>query len=601
MGTCVRTSRSIVPTLLVLLVLLTGCTENANLFTSLDEVEGPSLKTVVSGSVVSPLTPLSIQLAYPDEDVSRATSMTVELRDPDGGLVAELAFTEEQLLAPTLPEIELPQPDPGPYLLVVEAMRGEELLFNDERQIFVLSASPRIRSVSVYPSSVGSEAEAVAVADIIPAADTNPYLKWYYQEQPIGEGYQANGGAKTVFSPKGGIGVHRVSVDLYPWGPDEGVRVTDRTTITAGTDVFVRSEPQAAAGSDGALLVYPLNGRLEPSVDLLTREFSAVRRAGGVVLDVERERLGYRIPSGGAISIPYDVVPPEGEAVRLTLRTSLAGLQGLQTGLQAVVPSEVVLTLGRLESPLVELRLGSDGDGIVETYLEPRRNFDRVFTDPVQSDPGWVSVSLVLISQNGDLYAVPEISGRVPRVFRASDSSSLAGPSQVSLGLEGGGDTGFLVEHIEMVPLPRANEYFTGDFTSFLYYNGRQGKEPSFRAGLIDLDRENAVVLVPEGHFSLWYSTDGVSRFLLRREGDTLSVLDPGPQAQPGRVLPNVYPLRASGRVPAGTVVVRRGDAFNVEEDGVVSVPDGLSAQMIVVLGATTGGTGPAFLATELR
>ncbi|MFP4209717.1 MAG: hypothetical protein ACLFR8_00635, partial [Alkalispirochaeta sp.] len=65
-------------------LLLPACSENTELFRSLDEPEVPSLDTVEAGSVISPDETISVQLHYPEEDMSRATSLSVELRTPEG-------------------------------------------------------------------------------------------------------------------------------------------------------------------------------------------------------------------------------------------------------------------------------------------------------------------------------------------------------------------------------------------------------------------------------------------------------------------------------------------------------------------------------------
>jgi hypothetical protein len=587
MGRSIRCRWPGVTVLLAALVFLSGCTENANLFTSLDETGEPSLETVAAGSVISPLTPLSIQLAYPDEDMSRATSLMVQLVDPEGDVVGELAFEEDQLMEPVLPEVELPSPEPGPYLLVVEALRGDELLFRDERQIFVLTESPRIRSVSVYPSQVGTYADAIAVADITSVSATRPYLKWYFQSALIGEGYVEEGAAKVVFSPGENIGVHGISVDLYPWGPDEGVRVTDRTTISAGTDVFVRADTVAREVRENVLVQYPLNGRLEPTVDRLSREFLPAEVDDAVVLDVRDERLGYSIPPEAGLLIPYDVVPPEGELRRLVFRLDQSKSRG-----EVTVSS--IETNG--ETPILDLRVGISGDGSIRTALALEEPFQQELNGPGTTNGGWGTLSILLVRRENSVWAVPEIPGRIPRVFAVTDRWERDFSSVTRLAYRGEGS--LLVESIEVI-LPAAGaEIFSPSFDSLLYHEPASPLDPTARVSRVDLRREDVVLSLPEDHYFLWTTDDGESRFFLRRDGNTVTVYDPGPSARPGQVTGTIYPVLASRRLQGDTVQVQQGQSFAVSTDGVITVPASDGSTFTVFSVSLSDRSGPAFLAT---
>ncbi len=670
MERCVRHWRIGCQALFAALILFTGCTENSNLFNSLDEPDGPQLDTVVSGSVVSPFVPFSMQLTYPDEETSRVTNLLVQLQKPNGEVAGEIVFLEDDLLEPELPKFELDQFEMGPYSLVVEAMRGEEFLFRDERQIFILSESPVIRGVAVYPSTIRTNAQAVAVADIVGTAYTRPYVKWYFGESLIGEGYVEDGFQKIVFSPGEDAGVHTMAVDLFPWGPDEGVIVDDRTSISSRTDVFIRADVPARDYSENALLVYPLNGRLDPTWDQLSQNFESVMIGDDVILDVEMERLGYRVPSDRSITIPYDIMPANGDARRLSVRVANKEVDGeLIISFTDADSSSLKIPVGfardgvfdipdRLEIPIHtddeaevvvdEPEMPVDRDNAEETVLEdhsestddesnedpvapeamtePVRNedeelvsgdlaavpeeesdeksdpgnsremMDQPFPELPSNDPGWLTVSVLLIRQDDQLVAILEVPGQTPEVATLFDIPQDTKDTYPVLTFRGEGS--LLVEYIEVVETGRAAEYFSARFASYLYHERGSMAGPSLRATVVDLAREEIVVHIPKDHLFLWTSSDGISQFILSRTNEVVHVYDPGPDTRPERISGTLYSEFASGEVSADTVVIQYGPSFDVSADGIVTIPASVPSRLLAVSISLLVDSDPAFLAS---
>ena len=96
------------------------------------------------------------------------------------------------------------------------------------------------------------------------------------------------------------------------------------SSITAETDVFIRDTPPERAHDERVLLRYRFTGRAAPDTDRVTGSYSPVEIDGDVVLDVRDEELGYRISDGGRIRVPYNVLPPHPDAVRVTVRVARA-------------------------------------------------------------------------------------------------------------------------------------------------------------------------------------------------------------------------------------------------------------------------------------
>lgn len=508
MGRCTRLLRvAVVP----LVLLLPSCTENADLFNSLDESEGPTLQTVQAGAIVSSTEPISVQLQYPDENMSRATALDVELREPDGTVVGELSFSDEQLLEPELPEIELPRPDPGPYILFAEARRGDEVLFTEERQIFVVDEPPRIRSVSVYPSAVGSDAEAVAVADIAPGRGTRPFLRWSFRGESIGTEYVENGGDRTVFSGGGSIGVHDVRVELYPWGPDEGVTLDQASSIIATTDVFFRDLPTERPVDETTVLRYLFDGQTVPDTDTIRGEFEPVGRNEFVVLDVWDEQLGYRLDGGALLTVPYDVVPTDGDALRLTARVTARSPGGT-----------VSFSVNRDQSSIVSLSVEDRGAVVVESGNAVTEIPIDLAASVLGGSDAPRNVALLLIRHNGRTVVVPEFNGVAPVVIPVSDDEENGGAGSVAVAYDGAGSV--FIESVEVTREAAAYEYFDPAAVNYLYDDSSVVAVGN-RSMNVDLAVSSVEAFVPPGRFLLWRSRDGDGRgYLMWDRGGELVV-----------------------------------------------------------------------------
>ncbi len=573
----------------VLTVLLFSCTENADLFSSLDEPEGPKLSTVAAGAVVSPDEPLSIQLEYPEDEMSRATSMTVELREPDGTLSGELSFTEAQLLEPTLPAVELPRPQPGPYNLRVEAYRGDELLFTDDRQIFVISSPPSFDSVSVYPSTVGADAEAVAVADIVPGVGARPYIQWFFEGSPIGAGYVDGGAEKAVFAPGGRVGVHTVAAELFPWGPDEGVDVSLTSSITAETDVFIRDTPPERDPDERVLLRYRFTGRAAPDTDRASGAFRPIETEGDVILDVRDEELGYRIADGGRIRAPYNVLPEPSGAVRLTVRFARGEHVGTTT-----------------------FRIVEDGDELVSIGIDAARSLfidaaNRMFDVSAVDYPRerasahlGQDLSVLLVHAGDTVFLVPEMSGFLPVTIPISTDRSGSGtPPDTFFEISHDGSAGRIIRGIDVVRLDSAAERFHHADRTFLHDESRDDRVAPVRSTRVDLATEGVRAVVPDGRYLLWNGLDGTPRYLVRRNGRQIIVSRPDGEAAHAEISPDMYPTVVSGTVSSDELQFVAGDSSAITSDGTITFPLISDQQFIVIPGGYTVNAGSVTVAAE--
>jgi len=366
-------------------LLLAACSENVELFSSLDEEAEPSLSTVEAGSVIAENDSLNVQIDYPSEDASRATRMVVELQAPDGTLHGSVEFGPDQLEEPELPAIQLPAPPDGVYRLVVRAWINDQPLFSEDRQIFVLDQAPEVRSLTIHPTSITGSMQALAIADVWIPSGTRPYARWLFDDSVVIEGYLSEGLDRVVLDAAGkAAGAYRAVVEVYPWGPEEGAVVDGSTTIVADADVFVRDQPDV-----------PASPQLYDGVGTLLRHYSfdgtmqAWRSDGGAAdeatvagassLDIRGGALGVRLSPTAALSMSVPL-PDSGDGAHLVLiRLATAGDDvrparvtvgnGTEDALDEA--GSVALTAGAVETNhVVRVYLTREADGVRAAVID---------------------------------------------------------------------------------------------------------------------------------------------------------------------------------------------------------------------------------------
>ncbi len=304
------------------ILFLAACSENVDLFSSLDEQNQPELATVMAGSVVDKDQALEVQIEYPSDESSRATSMRVELRDTAGTVHGTVTFDATELAEPVLPAVEFFQLSDGVYLLVTEAWINDQPLFSDQRQIFVTSTPPRIESVTIHPTSIRREMQALAVADIGYAMSTRPYLRWIFDGGVVAEGYLEDGLDRAIIDgAERNAGAYPVSLEVYPWGVDEGTMIDGSTTITSDSDVVIREElqptaPDFAQRTPGTVVRYfSFDGTRRAWTDASDETVEATVE-GDAFLDLVSGALGVQVPAQAMVSASIPV-PESDDTVHL--------------------------------------------------------------------------------------------------------------------------------------------------------------------------------------------------------------------------------------------------------------------------------------------
>lgn len=330
----------------VLVVSLTACGDG--LFSSLDDKDQIEVETIVAGSFLESGAEVPLNLGYTNGQERSATAMTVSVLSSQGEVLQEVEYDSAVLAARLIPPLSLPDLPEGVYFLRIRAWRDGASLLDEERQFFVTPRSPEIRSLAVYPSRLTQRSESIAIAEITSDAGHRPYVRWSIAGRLVTEGYLEEGLDRAVFAGGRKPGVYAIAVDVFPWGPEEGVRVSGGTTIRQASDLVVRAlddESRTRNADNGSLLHYDFAGRLYPVVAHLGDEdpessaegtghsrdqgigspgddpdYSIVPD-GAMQLDVVAGNLGYLLDDQRSMTVPVSAFPAtKNSAIRMELR-----------------------------------------------------------------------------------------------------------------------------------------------------------------------------------------------------------------------------------------------------------------------------------------
>lgn len=296
----------------VIVFLLAACSDSVELFSALDEPSDVRVSTVESGSVLEPGSAFTVQLDYPEEEFQALTSVTIEIFDRGSLPVYEDVIDEGSLAYSSVTTFEIPELEEGPYRLVVTAYRGQEVVLTEARTVFVLDETPEITAVAIHPSVPAPGTAVLAIAELSIHDTLVPYLRWRFNGATIVEGYVDDGSDRVQITLPDEPGVYAVKVDLYPWGPEEGVDVALESLITQSVEVFVRRSADGTLSED-AILRYEFDGTAGPIGAVGT--LPSVETESEPTFSFVEGALGLLVGADTGVTVPLSIVPAQNGVV----------------------------------------------------------------------------------------------------------------------------------------------------------------------------------------------------------------------------------------------------------------------------------------------
>lgn len=253
-----RVSRRIQKSTLILLLplLLLGCTESSLFVPDLSGDEEPTLSTVGAGSLVGPKQTLPVNL--PEGDRGEYSSLEIAVRTPGGETVYSTIYDSLILSEPVLPDLQLPDLPEGSYLVELLLFDQQEVVARKESLFFLTPAKLSVTGITLYPPTSEIDAQLIAEAHVVysdPALD--PYLRWRFRGSVVSEGFLSGEGGTARLATGMESGVFRVTVEAFPWEPPDGFDLT--SPISHSTDVVVRP-PQTEDPEAESYLTFSFDG-----------------------------------------------------------------------------------------------------------------------------------------------------------------------------------------------------------------------------------------------------------------------------------------------------------------------------------------------------
>ena len=266
-----------------------------------------SAQTVVTGKSIR------LDVNYDQATIDRITDLRIQLLDDSDASAARLdrRWSKERdrngidLVLPSLPA--------GPYTIVITAMAGETQLARSQQRIFVVTDDPAITRLFVEPPAFGLGLPARAVGTVAWERGQRPYLRWKFGDRVLSQGYVTTAEVVVSVPPPQSLGAFPITLELFPWGPDEGLDTAIQATVSRTITVVV-DEPANIDSVEAWSARYATAYRL--AADLLpTKRTGSAPRLQTVgeptalaILGV----VGYALPNGTGITIPSDAVPERG-------------------------------------------------------------------------------------------------------------------------------------------------------------------------------------------------------------------------------------------------------------------------------------------------
>ncbi len=339
----------------ILFVLFASCSETSLFSPDMSEEE-VDIATIDDGELLGPsgAIPVSVDHHGPDESsMEELDYLLIELRDEEGELVGSTEV--EAPAAVDIPPVELPDLDPGRYIVSFTVLRNEETVSSQERTVFVVADpdSYRISGIATYPPSLVRGQKGIAQASVsAPDTDTDTdsdsdsegaaatdsvWLRWRLEDSTIHEGLLADGADQITIEAPSDSGAYTVTLELFPHGEPTG-EYEGPAPVSRESRLFVRGEADEQEKSFGPadeyLALFHFDGSAEDTgvgSELTGDEPFVAQSIGSPRLRVSERLFGYELDGESGFEISRLLVPFRSGALSrfsVNLRVRLDELSG---------------------------------------------------------------------------------------------------------------------------------------------------------------------------------------------------------------------------------------------------------------------------------
>ena len=239
-------------TILILLVILTGCSDFSSPNTDPGE-QAVEIETLSRGDIIQAGESIDIEYTI-NESETPVNRLNIVITGPDSEIIEDMEIEEEPLSGWVNP-VELDESaKQGLYSIRFDFYSDEEVIFSEIREFFIAPAIGGIRSIASYPPVLYPGGGGLFHAETDAGCD-DCWLRWSLDDDVIAEGAGSDGYGSIEIKAPDSEGVYNLSLELFPFAPAESGGYDFGSSIRKEIPLYVNTEQKSGVNefedSDG--------------------------------------------------------------------------------------------------------------------------------------------------------------------------------------------------------------------------------------------------------------------------------------------------------------------------------------------------------------
>ncbi len=222
--------------LLLIVVFIISCAGPADSGLSDGEIK---VLTIKDGSILEKGTALPVTLIYNESDYV-FDYLNIFLYDDTGREVAANKIERNSIENNRKREIVLPENlGKGIYHVKFELYKSDKMIFSTITNFFNESSSYKLNNIQSYPPNPAPGEKVILIADFTIDPSSNPYFRWIIGKNTVFEGFYSEGANKYNWKTPAIEGAYSVTVELFPFKPEDKVFEKFSSAISTNSAVLV--------------------------------------------------------------------------------------------------------------------------------------------------------------------------------------------------------------------------------------------------------------------------------------------------------------------------------------------------------------------------
>lgn len=226
-------------------LFLISCGESNLLVPELEPEEEYTIATADAGSIFQANDAIPVEIKTSGAQSTNGDPVVLDrlevtLSTIAGEVFGSSTISGAELSGSTVPEIGVPDVEPGEYVLTLVLFKDGEEVSRTERRFFVADGSYVIDGVTAYPPSFFPASSGILRVQVDAPEEADPYLRWTMDGRTIAEGYASDGLEEVLVKSASAQGVYPVLVELFPTGPTDSGSFPFESSAQYTSQIVVR-------------------------------------------------------------------------------------------------------------------------------------------------------------------------------------------------------------------------------------------------------------------------------------------------------------------------------------------------------------------------